>query len=837
MSRVDLKEFLDAYLGEVDELLVAANTQLLALDAALRAGEPTLRPIRELFRALHTVKGLSAMVGVEPVVTIAHRLEAALRDADRAGGRLNEGAVDALLRGVEAIEQRVRALASGKAVPPVTASLLGTLDALEGPLPPPPPSTSSPLTIDPAVDARLAAFERDVLARGLAGGRRAVCVWFVPTPERAAAGTNITAIRERLATRGEIVKVVPVSAPRGGDAPAGLRFALLALTAASDVELAESLALEAEAIDTISLGEASGIEPAPAEPAPGVGVGVGVGAPLEAVDPHEPDDVLRRGTVRVDIGKLDDALERLSALVISRATLGREVARLAEGGVDVRELSRILREQARQLRDLRAAIFAVRMVPVAEMLERVPLLVRGLRRSTGRSVRLELDAGRAELDKAVAERVFPAVVHLVRNAVDHAIEPPDERARAGKPEEGCLRIHCAARGNGQLELVVEDDGRGIDAAALAQRAGCAEPESEPALLQLLCRPGLSSRDEASTTSGRGMGMDIVRRIVNEELGGELRVRTVLGAGTRFVMCVPLTLSIVDALTFECAAQRFVVPMSTIDDPRGRRCRCQPARRERSADHADRAAGRARGARPARSCARATCGRPASAARARGAPRRRALGLRGGSDARAARGGRAPAGGPPVPRAGHRRRDRSRRRAAHVGDRLDGAARRGRGCRAPLGGRSSRGGAMSVLHVIFQVGGSDYAIAADDVLQMESFDGATAVPNSPKYLVGIVQVRGRVIPVIDLRVKFGLPPIERTLDSRVVVAQLGERVVGLLVDAGREVARLDPHGLRPTPPLVAAQSGGLVRAIGQLGPRMVLLVDVEKLLSEERAHGD
>lgn len=144
--------------------------------------------------------------------------------------------------------------------------------------------------------------------------------------------------------------------------------------------------------------------------------------------------------------------------------------------------------------------------------------------------------------------------------------------------------------------------------------------------------------------------------------------------------------------------------------------------------------------------------------------------------------------------------------------------------------------MSALHVLFRVGDVEYAVPASDVLQMESFDGATPIPNAPPYVAGIVQVRGRVVPVVDLRVRFGLPAAPRTLDTRVVVAQHGDRVVGLLVDLAREVARLDPEQLKPPPQMVVAHSGGMVRAIGQHATRMVMLVDLEKLLAEERVHG-
>ena len=145
--------------------------------------------------------------------------------------------------------------------------------------------------------------------------------------------------------------------------------------------------------------------------------------------------------------------------------------------------------------------------------------------------------------------------------------------------------------------------------------------------------------------------------------------------------------------------------------------------------------------------------------------------------------------------------------------------------------------MSVLHVVFKVDGAEYALPAADVLQMESFTGATPVPGAPAHVAGLVQVRGRVIPVVDARVRFGLPPGERTLDTRVVVGQLGSRIVGLLVDSAREVLKLDPAQVKPPPPLVVEGARGFVKAVAQVGPRLVMLIDFPRVIGEETPDGD
>lgn len=146
--------------------------------------------------------------------------------------------------------------------------------------------------------------------------------------------------------------------------------------------------------------------------------------------------------------------------------------------------------------------------------------------------------------------------------------------------------------------------------------------------------------------------------------------------------------------------------------------------------------------------------------------------------------------------------------------------------------------IAALHVIFRVGSAEYVLPASEVVQMESYDGATPVPGTPAHVVGVIQVRGRVVPVVDLRTRFGLPSAERTLDTRVVVTEQSGRVVGLLVDRAREVVRLAPSELKPPPAIVSAQAGGFVTAIANIGPRIVMLVDVSSLVGveQEQPHG-
>lgn len=547
--RVDLGEFVAAFVVEAEELLRAASSHLLTVEAEEKQGRARPRAVREAFRATHTLKGLAAMVGLEPIVGLAHRMESALRSADAAGGRLDPVWVDVLLRGVRELERQVSAVGKGGAVPEPPRALVQRLEGLEGPLA---AVAAAParLDLDPALAAKLSGYERDQLLAALGEGRRALRVDFTPSPARAAEGLNITTVRERVARVAEIVKVVPRSVPASDEAPGGISFALLLVEAGSDEEVAAAAGVAPSAL--LPIGRARGEAAAPPQQAPEPELDV-------------PEVAAGAGVVRVEVARLDEALERLSALVVTRSRLRGAAGRLAEQGADVRELTAVLAEAARQLRDVRRAFLRVRMVRVTEVLERLPLLVRGLQRATGKRARLEMDAGQAELDKGVAERLFPALVHLVRNAVDHGLEDAAGRRAAGKPEEGAITVSCFERSTSQLELTVADDGAGVDREAVARRAGAAPPETDAALLDLLCRPGLSTRQAASTTSGRGMGMDIVRRVVVEELAGELSLRTVPGQGSAFTLRVPLTISIVDAFSLLAGGQRYVVPVASVEE--------------------------------------------------------------------------------------------------------------------------------------------------------------------------------------------------------------------------------------------------------------------------------
>jgi two-component system chemotaxis sensor kinase CheA len=539
-ERVDLQEFIGGFVVEADELVAHATAALVEIETANASGATRPRAVRELFRALHTIKGLAAMIGVEPIVEIAHALETLIRAADRTGGRLRQGAIDVSIQGVRAIGERVRAVAERRTVPPPPADLVETIATTDVASEVP----SAPPAIAHAWDSRLSLGERQHLYQGLRAGLRAYALTFQPSEAKIAEGITIATVRARLAELGEVIKVLP----RTLAAPArGVVFDTLFLGNAEKAKIAEAATVTEEDLEQIAL---------PVE------------APAEATDelPEETAAVtpLGRSIVRVELARLDELQDQLSLLIVSRFRLEREIATLAARGIDVRRLREVSEQQARQLRDLRRAILRARLIRVSEVLDPLTLLVRSLVKPGYKEVRLVLETHDAELDKAVADRLLPAIVHLVRNAIDHAIEPIEQRRAKTKPQVGTLRVTCAETAGNRLELSVSDDGRGIDRDAVARRANRAIPDDD-VLIEVLTTPGFSTRDVATETSGRGLGMDIVRRIIVDQLGGELHVQSELGAGTTFRMIVPVTIAIIDVFSFVCGTHSFVVPVAAIEE--------------------------------------------------------------------------------------------------------------------------------------------------------------------------------------------------------------------------------------------------------------------------------
>jgi two-component system chemotaxis sensor kinase CheA len=513
-----LDEFMDDYYSECDEHLMSIRHILL--HAERQPGWNTPATLQELFRSCHSLKGLSGMVGFRAAELLAHHMESYLRVLRDSQVAPTAAGVRALVRGTQALEFALAEKQAGRDAPD-NSDVIADLVALAAP-----PGLSSPEASPRYPDTTPTAAQWRVD--------------FSPSAALASQGIGVDRIRALLSEGGQIVEATPRVDPAGG-----ISFEFIVH---GDLRDLQATAAEYGLVVT----EIPATGPAVTEvasSAPGV------------LNPSH--------FVRVELSRLDDLMRMIGDLVISRARLADSLSQVERKvpAAEWRGVQENCLALERQLRDLRDGVMRVRLVKVGEIFRRMPFVVRDLARESDRDVQLEITGQDTEIDKFVVERLMDPILHLVRNAVSHGIEPVAERLAAGKSAVGKVTLNASSVGD-MVVLEVADDGHGVDLDRVARRARAAGldlPEGrldDTTLLSVLCTPGFSTRDSADRVSGRGVGMAVVQTTV-QELGGQMTLSTVPGQGTRFSMAVPVTLSITDAILGRVGEQLFAVPQGAV----------------------------------------------------------------------------------------------------------------------------------------------------------------------------------------------------------------------------------------------------------------------------------
>lgn len=538
-------EFLNEYYSEAEEHLGAIRDALVLLENSVGRAQIDQAVVEKLFRNFHSFKGISAIAGLKAAEMLSHAAEDHLRDLSRGVATLSTEAVDLLMLVAQRLEQIVRAHRENQPLPAIDL-LLQQVKLATAPRDAQGVEATAPREVSQgnvAIDVEVAQ------ARG---GVVWICT-FVPSPELDARGVNVSAVRTRLNHKGEILRGTPEVRPGGKIA---FEFVVSLRETLSDLEAWENdgmtfRPLESPVVEALA---AAHVELPPSSTLDGE---------------HNPF-VAPSHVVRVDLARLDELMRVTGDLVVHRSRLEQHLARAARGetALDAEQLEEVNSSFARSLRDLREGIMHVRLVPVAEIFSRMPFVVRDLARETGKKVRLTLSGQQTEIDKFLVERLKDPLLHLVRNSVSHGIESAEERMAAGKPADAVISLSASTVGDHVL-MEVADDGRGVDPQQVARRAaahGLRVPEvlDSAAVLNLLCEPGFSTRDEADRAAGRGVGMAVVNNVVRE-LGGTLAMQSEPGQGTRFILRLPLTLAIAEAFIVSSGEQTFAVPQSFVQE--------------------------------------------------------------------------------------------------------------------------------------------------------------------------------------------------------------------------------------------------------------------------------
>jgi two-component system, chemotaxis family, sensor kinase CheA len=549
---MDTAQYLPMFLAEAREHLQELNLAVVRIEETPDDRET----VDEIFRIAHSFKGMSATMGFEGVAAVTHRMEDVFELLKQRSGGLDRAAIDVLLECLDTLEGAVDSIEADGTEHLDPAPLVARLEALVR-APEPEAGTSGTAGVD--VAAILAA----------AGDQRIVQVNVTLAEDCLMPSVRAYMVLAALGEHGELAG----SDPHHDDIETFDGRELVAYLASEHED--EAVLATVRAVPDVA--EVTAGEPATAA-APAAEVVVDepaevedvadVAAELAAAEAGKPAAGHHKkaaATVRVDAERLDQLMHSMGELVVHR-TLVESLAAHA----DVPGLSQAMQELTRSSQALQAMVMQVRMIPVDAVFMRFPRLVRDLSGKLSKDVELKLVGKDTELDRTVVESLGDPLVHLIRNSLDHGLEPPEDRVAAGKPKTGTLEI-SARHAGGNVVIEVKDDGRGIDPVKVGKRAverGLITAEAADALdgkgaAELLFLPGFSTAEFTSDISGRGVGMDAVRTMIRE-LGGEVTLTSELGQGTMAQIRLPLTLAIMNALLVEAGGQPYAIPLDRVE---------------------------------------------------------------------------------------------------------------------------------------------------------------------------------------------------------------------------------------------------------------------------------
>ncbi|MFN7484383.1 MAG: chemotaxis protein CheA [Betaproteobacteria bacterium] len=587
---IDLSQFYQVFFEEAGENLESMEQMLLNLDL----GDPDDEQLNAIFRCAHSVKGGAATFGFADVAELTHQMETLLDRLRRHELRITAAMVDVLLAGGDALRAQlarhqggggevvdtnpllaeIRAHAEGGAAPPATAA------AAVRRAPAPAPAPGVPAAASPA-DAP--------------AGARALELRVGPLADPSVAD-NLVELFKEITNLG---RIEPLDA--GRDADGVRRFKVVTTSSENDLIDLFGFHVAREHVQLMPLTQGYGFhEGAPGAPSDAAGADPGYGffddapaappapaaaaaedpgpasapeaAPREAPAPRaaapRPDakaaSSQESSTLRVSVDKVDQRINLVGELVITQAMLAQNSKGL-DSAVH-QQLSSGLADLERNTRDLQEAVMSIRMIPMSLVFNRFPRMLRDLAGRLGKKVELVQVGEATELDKGLVEKITDPLTHLVRNSCDHGIELPAERLARGKPEHGTIMLIASHQG-GSIVIEVRDDGKGLNRGKLLKKARergleVSDSMSDAEVCNLIFSPGFSTADEVTDVSGRGVGMDVVKKNITA-LGGTVEIDSAEGHGMTVRVRLPLTLAIMDGMSVGVGDEVYIVPLNSV----------------------------------------------------------------------------------------------------------------------------------------------------------------------------------------------------------------------------------------------------------------------------------
>ena len=544
---MDTARYAELFLTESQDNLSAINHALLELERTPNAREP----VGALFRAVHTVKGMSATMGYVAVAELSHELETLL-DLVRRGQRdVTAPLMDTLFSTADMLERAVELSVAGRGdeldIAPTIAALRAGGPAAT--------SSAEGAVGEPTTTRRK---KRSTKARSAGAPAATVTVVVTMEPNTPMPGVRAYLAIERARTLGTVARTTPAQELLDRDEFDGtVTIDLASVAPDEEIErVVRSAGFVAEVRVARSGGGASGAAQLPHN---------GAEPPRSAGRASELAPARQHRHIRIDLHRLDTMMNLIGELVITRGRLQQLASTINDPA-----LTETVTQASRLVADLQDGIMTSRMVPVWQVFDRFPRVVRDAARALGKQVDFVVEGQEIELDRSLLDEIGDPVVHLLRNAIDHGLEMPDERVKAGKSPAGRLSL-TAARDRSAVVIRVTDDGKGIDRDRVLARAvemGLIESGkqelTDDEVVRLIARPGFSTARQVTDLSGRGVGIDAVHTRVRS-VGGTVDIRSTKGHGTAITVRLPVTLAIVRALLARVGDETYAIPMTHVNE--------------------------------------------------------------------------------------------------------------------------------------------------------------------------------------------------------------------------------------------------------------------------------
>jgi two-component system, chemotaxis family, sensor kinase CheA len=578
-------ELRELFFETSQELLQALNDEALKLEK--EPGDEEI--VRSIRRTVHTLKGDSAACGLRELSELAHQFE----DALSLEGAVSHAAVaEIAFAAADVFVEMIAAYRSGQKMPSTRALSKRINDLTTAPAAKKTRrtkkagATPSSASVKPGAD--WTEYEKLAITRAQAGGFAIYHAIVKIDPHCAMPIAGRQLIHNALGGVGQILAVRPdVKSPA---ASKQVEFVLASAQTLEQIAAKGRIPTIAEEVSVELMLAASPLREDPSQPAqeaagerlpeaepsevPAPVAAPSIAVPSIAAPSIDPAiaHITQENVLRVEAGRIDSVLNLVGELIIGKSMLQQALLEFSKRYP--KELLRgkfadAMAFQARVLNDLQRSVMKIRMVPVEQLFRRFPRMVRDVARQCGRDVEVAVSGQETDLDKGILDAIAEPLTHLVRNAVSHGIESPEERRRVGKAPQGVVRLNAHHQGN-QVIVEVSDDGRGIDAKKIRAKAielGLTTPEeasllNETETLDFIFRPGFSTAEQVTEVSGRGVGMDVVQSVLHR-LKASISVETRPGQGTTFRLKLPLTLAIIKALLFWVEQRLYAIPLNAV----------------------------------------------------------------------------------------------------------------------------------------------------------------------------------------------------------------------------------------------------------------------------------